>query len=60
MTIPAALDDGVDMVVGKPDDAVHGERVDVDAEDGRVPVLVLPIKKTTIHTRMGKPVPGEF
>ena len=42
------LHDGVDVVVGQPDDPVDGEGLDVDAEHGRVPVLVFPPSRFSI------------
>ena len=48
MAVLPTLHDGVDVVVGQPDDPVDGEGLDVDAEHGRVPVLVFPPSRFSI------------
>ncbi len=42
MAVSSALPDGVDLVIGQPDDPVDGVDLDVDAEEGRVSRLVFP------------------
>ncbi len=42
MAVSSALPDGVDLVIGQPDDPVDGVDLDIDAEEGRVSRLVFP------------------